>query len=357
MMIRTLFLLIASFLACGEVAHAGNDCSNPATSAEVAECADRESSAVEQKLNAVYSQVLMGLGRVDKEYGHSYPNRPALHAAESFAAAQRAWLNFRRQSCHVENLVVLNGNPDRGDQSAIAVAACESRLASARGAELQNLASSYDISVGEDSKPPLKQASSNVSGDASPPSVPERTVSVRGQQALTEELILSPDATDLWRRIQALIAHPDWMLDFATTVKALNLTVVDPPKGAELRPDSHYNAEDHTYYAIQQFGLGVSRDAEDPPAQHLSFRLDPNAICISPQEVRRVYGHGEIGVPSHGGVPKAYLEDPTGAMFSEAYGEPVRKRYGRPVVFSYGRSGCLDGVTLLRRLPPVAAKK
>lgn len=357
MMTRTRFLLIASLLACGGGAHAGSDCGNPVTSAEVAECTDRESSAIEQKLNAVYSQVLMGLGRVDKEYGHSSPNRPALHAAESFAAAQRAWLNFRRQSCHVENLVVLNGNPGRGDQPAIAVAACESRLSSARVTELRNLASSYDISISEDSKPSLMQTSSNVSGDTSSPSVPERIVSVRGQQALTEELILPPDATDLWRRIQALIANPDWMVDFATTVKALNLTVVDPPKGAELRPDFHYNAEDHTYYAIQQFGLGVSRDAEDSPAQRLSFRLDPNAICISPQEVRRVYGSGEIGVPSHGGVPKAYVENPTGAIFSEAYGEPVRKRYGWPVVFSYGRSGCLDGVTLLRRLPPGAAKK
>ncbi|MCT7307916.1 lysozyme inhibitor LprI family protein [Ralstonia wenshanensis] len=146
---RAPLLLIVALLACGGSAHASTDCNNPVTPAEVAECADRENSVNEQKLRAVYSQVLIGLGRIDKEYSHTYPNRPPLRVAESFASAQRAWLKFRRQSCHVEKLIVLNGNPSRGDQSAAAVTACESRLALARVAELENLASTYDISVGE----------------------------------------------------------------------------------------------------------------------------------------------------------------------------------------------------------------
>lgn len=150
MMTRAPLLLTALLLACGGVAHASTDCGNPVTSADVAECADRENLVTEQKLGAVYSQVLMGLRKVDKEYGHSYPNRPPLHAAESFAAAQRAWLNFRRQSCHVEELVVRNSNSSRGDQPAIAVAACESRLSSARVAELESLATTYDISASKD---------------------------------------------------------------------------------------------------------------------------------------------------------------------------------------------------------------
>ncbi|MBR7539976.1 DUF1311 domain-containing protein, partial [Mycobacterium tuberculosis] len=75
-----------------------------------------------------------------------------LHAAESFAAAQRAWLNFRRQSWRVEELVVRNSNPSRGDPSAIAVAACESRLSSARVAELESLVTTYDISASKDDR-------------------------------------------------------------------------------------------------------------------------------------------------------------------------------------------------------------
>ncbi|WP_239498074.1 lysozyme inhibitor LprI family protein [Ralstonia sp. GX3-BWBA] len=149
-MIRAPLLLTASLLAWGGVAYASTDCGNPVTSADVAQCADRESLVIERKLGAVYSQVLIGLRKVDKEYSHSYPNRPPLHAAESFAAAQRAWLNFRRQSCHVEELVVRNGNPSRGDQPGIAVAACESRLSSARVAELENLVTTYDISASKD---------------------------------------------------------------------------------------------------------------------------------------------------------------------------------------------------------------
>lgn len=141
------WLLIVSLLACGRGAHASTDCGNPVTTAEIAECTNREASATEQRLNAVYSQVLTGLEAIDKGYGHSYPNRQPLRAANSFAAAQRAWLNFRRLTCHVEELIVLNGNPGRGDQPAIAIAACELRLSLARVAELEKLASSYEISV------------------------------------------------------------------------------------------------------------------------------------------------------------------------------------------------------------------
>ncbi|WP_231678501.1 lysozyme inhibitor LprI family protein [Ralstonia pseudosolanacearum] len=143
-------LLLASLLACCEVAHAGNDWGNPVTPAEVAECANHESSAAEQRLIAVYSHVLVGLKRVDAEYVHSYPNRPPLHAAASLVAAQRTWLNFRRQSCRVEQLVVLSGNPSRGDQPAIAVTACEGKLSSARAVELESLASSYGIPLNEE---------------------------------------------------------------------------------------------------------------------------------------------------------------------------------------------------------------
>lgn len=158
---------MASLLACCGVAHSSNDCGNPVTSAEVAECVDREGSAAEQRLSAVYSQILVGLKRVDKEYGDTYPTRPPLRVAASFSAAQRVWLSFRRQSCHVEKLVALSGNPSRGDQPAITVAACEGRLSSARAVELENLASSYGTSLSEDSKPPLKQTGSNVSGELS----------------------------------------------------------------------------------------------------------------------------------------------------------------------------------------------
>ncbi|ATI29520.1 MULTISPECIES: lysozyme inhibitor LprI family protein [Ralstonia solanacearum species complex] len=165
MVTRTPLSLIALLLACCGIAHAGNDCGNPVTAAEVAACADRESSAAEQRLSTVYSQVLAGLKRVDKEYGHLYPNRPPLRAAASLSAAQRAWLNFRRQSCHVEELVVFYGNPSRGDQPAIAVAACEGRLSSARAAELESLASSYDISLGEDPRPSPEQVGPNASRD------------------------------------------------------------------------------------------------------------------------------------------------------------------------------------------------
>jgi uncharacterized protein YecT (DUF1311 family) len=150
MMTRNSFLLIASLLVCGGGAHASTDCGNPVTSAEVAECVDQENSVTEQKLRAVYSQIFIGLGRIDKEYGLSNPNRPPLHSAEAFAAAQRTWLKLRHQSCHVEELVVRNSNPSRGDQPVIAVAACEGRLSSARVAELEGLATTYNISVSKD---------------------------------------------------------------------------------------------------------------------------------------------------------------------------------------------------------------
>lgn len=143
-------LLLASLLACCEVAHASNDCDNPVASAEVVERAGHESSAAERRLISVYSQVLVGLRRVDAEYVRSYPNRPPLHVAASLVAAQHTWLNFRRQSCRVEQLVILSGNPSRGDQAAIAVTACEGKLSSARAVELESLASSYGITLNEE---------------------------------------------------------------------------------------------------------------------------------------------------------------------------------------------------------------
>lgn len=139
--------LFALLLGLGELAFASDDCSNPVTTAAVAVCVERNHALAEQRLNAVYGRILSALRKVDAEYARSYPERPALHAAESLVAAQRIWRVFRRESCHSEALIVLSGNPSRGDNAAITLSACEARLASARADELESLARSYDIAL------------------------------------------------------------------------------------------------------------------------------------------------------------------------------------------------------------------
>jgi uncharacterized protein YecT (DUF1311 family) len=108
-------------------------------------CADRANIAAEDRLNASYKRALAGLRKIDAEYAQHFPSRGALGATAGLVAAQRAWIDFRRQSCGTERLIVLSGNPSRGDYAGLAETECQSTLASARADELERLAKAYDM--------------------------------------------------------------------------------------------------------------------------------------------------------------------------------------------------------------------
>lgn len=123
-------------------------CDNPVTPTEIAECTDREAETAEQELNRVYQQVMKGLAKEEAQLAKLFPDRPAPALRAALIAAEKEWLKYREHSCRLVGLVVLGGNPSRGDPEAISVTACNAQYARARIEELKKFAQAYDISLG-----------------------------------------------------------------------------------------------------------------------------------------------------------------------------------------------------------------
>jgi len=176
-------------------------------------------------------------------------------------------------------------------------------------------------------------------------------VQVRGKESIVEELNMGPDATELWRKIQYLVAHLDEIQDFSKLVKLFDLTITDPidtvsPRkpGVQRRYDIKGGRDS---YLFESIGYGIGQNSIDKNKRGIGFTLDfyLNGICISNSEVRRVYGKGSVGIPTH--AAQSFYSNPAelaGLMFSEAYGEQDPNGRNAPIVFSYVNSGCLKRI-------------
>ncbi|WP_211474931.1 hypothetical protein [Collimonas humicola] len=176
------------------------------------------------------------------------------------------------------------------------------------------------------------------------PSSPENIVQVRGKESVVQELNMGPDATELWHKLQHLVANLDDIQDFSKLVKLFNLTITDPVDAVSAKKPGFQGRNDIKNYMMKQVGYGITPDFQDKNKRVVKFSvyLYLDNICISSSEVRRVYGKGVIGIPT--GVSQYLYSDTTGLRFSEAYGKQTPQGRNAPLIFSYMSSGCLESV-------------
>ena len=167
---------------------------------------------------------------------------------------------------------------------------------------------------------------------------PERVIQVRGEEAIVQNLVMGPEATQLWRRIQTLISDPD-IRDMDKLIKLFDLQPLEKPKNFDWRdPKVEYGSGaeyKNSTHLIEnaRFGIGLS-SGNYPKQKFLTFRLNFNRMnfCLSKQEIQRLY-------PTGGEIAGAHSEH---VMWPDKTG----RDHGFPIVtvggggFRIAASGC-----------------
>jgi hypothetical protein len=134
---------------------------------------------------------------------------------------------------------------------------------------------------------------------------PERVIQVRGEEAIVQNLVMGPEATQLWRRIQTLIASPD-IRDIDKLVRLFELQLNEKSKPLDWRdPKVAYGSgaeysDKSSLIEKARFGIGLS-SGPYPKSRFLTFSLkfDLNNFCLSKQEIQRIYPTGDEVTGTH----------------------------------------------------------
>lgn len=200
---------------------------------------------------------------------------------------------------------------------------------------------------------------SAIAGNSFTPSLPaekEKVVEVRGKESVVQELNMGPDATDLWRKIQQLIATPKVIADFSKLVSILNLSITDPIDSVSpAKPGLQwrYDAKIEPYrYMVERISYSILNDNYDinGRAAVLVLFFSSEGSCITSSEVRRVYGGGSIGTSVHSRYRPSSGPDTAGLMFSESYKEQSSPIERAELIFNYRYNGCVREITVSQRI-------
>jgi uncharacterized protein YecT (DUF1311 family) len=124
----SIILALAHFAAPSAIAGEAIDCSNPTSTVEMNECADRELAAADAKLNAAYDKALKSLKDLASD-----PPFDAKAWEEALRKSQRAWIAFRDAECKDHVPMFWSG----GTGTTSAVLGCLSRKTKERTEELE----------------------------------------------------------------------------------------------------------------------------------------------------------------------------------------------------------------------------
>lgn len=129
------------------------------------------------------------------------------------------------------------------------------------------------------------------------PSLSPNLVLVRGQESIVAEINMGPQATTLWKKIQAVIAEPD-LTDFSTLVRVFDLQITRPVDAVDWRKSEIQIRHDirgagsSNLISSGRYGVGISSDEQRQKFVLFELELDVKEICLSKLEIQRVYGKG-----------------------------------------------------------------
>lgn len=142
----------------------------------------------------------------------------------------------------------------------------------------------------------------------------ERTMLVRGQEAIVQELIMGPEATVLWRKIQRLIAAPE-IKDLSKLIDIFNLKITEPIDLIDWRKpgSAHRNDIASTSWFIASGSYGVFDQTATLKRKvlYLELKFNINDFCLTKQEIQRQYETGWEVAAFHS--PQYFWNDKTGA--------------------------------------------
>jgi hypothetical protein len=140
----------------------------------------------------------------------------------------------------------------------------------------------------------------------SEPKVPARNAEIRGQEVIVQDLIMGIEATQLWKKIQTLLAM-DSIKDFAKLaemfelvpnkpIEEMTLSQVDSMRQGMMR-SKNWLIKSANYSLTHTPVTAGSKEYEY--RLHFDITLDPANICITKQEVERLYSFAWEMSPTH----------------------------------------------------------
>jgi hypothetical protein len=175
---------------------------------------------------------------------------------------------------------------------------------------------------------------------------------VRGEPSQVTRLTVGPYATQLWKKTQSLIRRSGDIGDIGVVMNTLGGGSADSPDvGLTTNSTLPFRRNirlDLYGYMTKEIVYAVRRDRGDEKNVVFSVNItfDVNNICISGDEVRRIYGTGTLSVPAGDTYKPKSNSDTPGMWFSEIYAESDSDLTRAPLVFYYNPSGCMRGVLL-----------
>ena len=112
---------------------------------------------------------------------------------------------------------------------------------------------------------------------------------------VTEVIELEPSAAAFWSRLQDVLANDRSLEDFPGLVRMLGLKLTDPADAIDpLRPEPRWRTDIRDgrggFIASGRFGVGRDTSPQRLWFRTLEIKLNLKSICISAQEVKRVFG-------------------------------------------------------------------
>lgn len=142
----------------------------------------------------------------------------------------------------------------------------------------------------------------------------ERTILIRGQEGVVQNLTMGPEATVLWRKIQQLIAAPE-IKDLRRLIEIFNLKITEPIDLIDWRKagSAHRNDIASTSRLIARGKYGVFDQTANLNRKVLYFEMKFNIsdFCLTKQEIQRQYVTGWEVAAFHS--PQYFWNDKTGA--------------------------------------------
>jgi hypothetical protein len=168
---------------------------------------------------------------------------------------------------------------------------------------------------------------------------PERTIQVRGQEVIIQDLVMGPEATALWKKIQQLIEEPD-IRDFGKLIPMFDLRITQPIDAVDWRKPGGARRSDITSTNLMitsgVYDVLTTVTGPNTKKRTLSFGLkfDIRKFCLTKPEVQRHYTVWTEAESAGVHSPQFLWTDKTGTE----HDFPLANKKG---AFSVAGSGCI----------------
>ena len=164
---------------------------------------------------------------------------------------------------------------------------------------------------------------------------------------------LEPGAAVFWGHLQKVLADERSLEDFPGLVQRLDLKLTDPVDAVDpLQPEPRWRTDIKDgrggFISSGRFGVGRDTSPQKRWFRSLELKLNVKSICISAQEVKRVYGSTRdfpaMPTDIRGPVTRQEIQDSVGYAYALVYPLGVKVQFTKS--FTMALSNCAVGVSV-----------